>query len=103
MISDGLNKGSVDRIAIKTILEKNMWQKIGDTPCTITAFVDCFSRDSGHVSSLVSSTNDQQEQITRQEPNCVVLTFDHNGVSEGISTLVWNSDLANRETWVMMQ
>ena len=39
MISDGLNKGSVDRIALQTILEKNVWIKIGDSPCTLTCFM----------------------------------------------------------------
>ena len=39
MCSDGLNKGTVDRIAIHNVIEKNIWRQQGDDPCTVTAFI----------------------------------------------------------------
>ena len=39
MIADGLNKGAVNRQAIQDVLQKNLWSRVGDKPCTLTALV----------------------------------------------------------------
>ena len=39
MTADGLNKGSIDRAAIQDILQKNFWKRVGDKPCTLTAYI----------------------------------------------------------------
>ena len=79
-ISDGLNKGSVDRAAIQQIWDKNLWEKIGGTPCSISCFVGEGAAGSTRV--LVNE-GDVSPLFELRQPDVVV--------SEWTETIVENS------------
>ena len=71
MLPDGLTKGSVDRVAILRLIEKNLWVQEGDPPVSVSAYVEpCLLEfdDFGRVSNWAIYSTQSKRWIASDVP-----------------------------------
>ena len=77
MISDGLNKGSIDRKAIINVLQHNVWAQTGDSPCALTCFTSLpIASKQGKISYYYNSIS--CSYIARRDD---IILYEQNGES----------------------
>ena len=73
MISDGLNKGSVDRKAIIGVLQHNIWSQIGDDPCSLDCYESLAVPGLRSCAGLITQIYDSKDAVvyaTNEKQTC---------------------------------